>query len=486
MYTEDDKNYEIKKGKSNRNNTDFYTSFNKKNKKNPPKDNNSIKQQKLKTEEDYASFYGKNNKKEVNVEIKKNNSIRIINCIKNNVKSKINNIKNKINSIKNKKDLIKKIIIIAVSVLMLFIIIMLIMHIKNNPSIELDKKNIILNIGAKEKITYKKINTEDEVQLIYTSSDSNIATVDISGQITAMGIGKATITIDYTIKDVKGSKKCNIEVNNDNNVNSNISLNLSVEDGIPSDTWRNTDALVLVKAESVFGIESIKYTVNCENNCNYTSVTDNIIRISNNGSNKLKVIAMDYKKQEAVKEITIKIDHESPTISLSKSGSIVSNKEVEVCATCSDNLSGCKETKVCKKYTSSKYGEVISVYDVAGNKTDSESFNVTINTLPINSKLKNICSLSVTSDGTVKATLREKGVYYGFNSSYTGSNELSKKIDINATQKGETKAKVVYYYVKNSNGTKGQCAITVIKTCTCKDKNSTATNCPVSCTFTSQ
>ena len=69
---------------------------------------------------------------------------------------------------------------------------------------------------------------------------------------------------------------------------------------------------------------------------------------------------------------------------------------------CSDNLSGCKQKKVCKKYSASKSSGTIVVSDNAGNKATSPSFSVTIN------KAQAPCSLGVSSDGTVKATLRER------------------------------------------------------------------------------
>jgi hypothetical protein len=86
------------------------------------------------------------------------------------------------------------------------------------------------------------------------------------------------------------------------------------------------------------------------------------------------------------------------------------------------------------------------VEDNAGNKKNSDSFNVTI------TAVKEPCTLSVSSDGVVTATLRETATYYGFNSNYTGNNTLSQKVTINASKKGESGAKVIYYYVKNKNG----------------------------------
>ena len=92
-------------------------------------------------------------------------------------------------------------------------------------------------------------------------------------------------------------------------------------------------------------------------------------------------------------------------------------------------------------------------------------------------------NITVSSDGTVSATLKDNAVYYGFDSSCTGNNELSKKITISASKKGESGAKLVNYYIKTKAGNIGSCHITVIKECNCTDPKSTAANCPVTCTF---
>ena len=94
-------------------------------------------------------------------------------------------------------------------------------------------------------------------------------------------------------------------------------------------------------------------------------------------------------------------------------------------------------------------------------------------------------SLRVLNDGTVTAIVRGGASYYGFNSNYSGANQLSKKIEIDVSKRGATGAKIIYYYVKTNDGTKGKCHITVIKKCTCAD-NSNTDDCKIVCTFSSQ
>lgn len=450
MYTEDDKKVTVKKDNSKDDYNDFYTSFNvmeneeehsekKQNKKNKKKEENKP----LKEEIDYSSFYEENEEY--------NNS--------------------------NKKIIIKYCVIALLVIILIVLIIILLSGKDNNKiigDIELNNSNISLMIGNSDYISYKVVNTDSKVSSSFISSNTSVATVDEFGKITAVGEGESTITIYYTIDGVDKEKKCVVKVEGPK-VNEELTLNLKYIQG-SENSWTNKNVVINVEAKTELGLSSLKYAVNCTDTCNYVDVVDNKITITNNGTSKITVKAVDKKNKEVTKETTVKIDKEAPTITFNSEKNIKSNNDVEVCATCSDSISGCKQQKVCKKFTSSKTNQTIKVTDNAGNTKSSPTFNVTI------TKFKEPCVLTVSSDGTVKATLRESASYYGFNSSYSGSNELSKKINIsNVTKNGEQGATVVRYYVLNKNGSGGMCYITVIKECRCKDSNST--NCAVTCTF---
>lgn len=454
MYTEDDEKVKLKKNDSNIEYSDFYTSFNEidkdvsQNKNNKEKGKEKTKKEEIEEDKDDTYFYTDGDAKETN------------------------------DDSNNKKNIIKIIIIVFLAIFILLILILLFKG--NSPKVTgdiiLSRESITLNLGEKEYISYQVIDTESKVVSKFESTNPSIAKVSDSGEVMAMGVGDTTVIIHYTIDGVTRDKVCNVKVNA-GNVSQNVELTLKFESG-QSDTWTNKDVVINVEAKSIFGIVSTKYGLNCDSNCTYNDVSNNKITITSSGTTKVKVIAKDAKNQEISKETTVKIDKEAPSVTLNNGKNITSNKDVTVCATCSDTLSGCKQKSVCKKYTSSKSNQVITVEDVAGNKKNSESFKVTIN------KITAPCSLKVSNDGTVTATLREEATYYGFNSSYTGNNELSKKITINASKNGESGAKVIYYYVKNKNGTGGKCFITVVKKCSCQGTNSS--NCPVTCTFTSQ
>lgn len=453
MYTEDDKKVEVKNKNSN-NYSDFYTSFNEQDddsKKKKGKKKSIIKKEKVvepKEEDDYSNFYG-TQEEEVVVE--------------------------------NKPDIHKWLkigLIVLLVIALIAIIILLILKNRVKGDIELTSDNISLNVGESNYISYTIVDTSSEVTSTFTSSNETVAVVDENGRVVGLSNGESIITVKYTIDGKTREKTCTVKVTGEGSANQDLVLNLKYSNG-GDNSWTNKDVIITVNANSIFGINSIKYAINCDGNCDYKTISNNsTIKVSNEGSTKVTVIALDKKNQETQKTVTVKIDKKAPKIEYSGEKNYTSNSEVEVCATCSDSLSGCRQSKVCKKYSETKANQVLTVYDNAGNKTNSTTFNVTIN------KVTQPCSLSVASDGTVTATLREAAEKYGFDSAFSGKNELSTKVTISASKAGESKAKIVYYYVKSSNGNVGKCYVTVIKECKCKDGTS-GSNCTVSCTFRS-
>lgn len=428
MYTEDDEDVKIKKKNSNEDYNDFYTSFNEMDEKEDRKSKNSKKKEEVKEkdEEDYSDFYGSDEEEK---DEPKDNEF--------------------------KKKLIKIGIIVFLAVLLIVLLFILFKKSNEPGDIELSKTEFVLNVGEKDYISYKVVDTEKEIIPSFTSTNPEVATVDANGEIIAVSKGDSIITVNYSVGRVDKEKKCTVKVNGPE-IKHEMSLNLKAS----TTNWTNKDVTVTVDAKTDTSITSLKYAINCNGSCTYSDVKNNKIVVSNTGVTKVTVVAKDKSNLEVTKEITTKIDREAPSVTYSGSTNITSNKDVSVCVTCSDSGSGCKQAKVCKTFTSSKSNQIITVYDNAGNSKNSPTFNVTIN------KMTQSCSLKVSKDGVVSATLGETGVYYGFNADCTGSNELSKKITISASKKGEKGAKVIYYYVKYKNGNIGSCFLTVIKECT--------------------
>ena len=429
MYTEDDDEVKLKKKNSDNDYNDFYTAFNNEDVEEDSKESKKkVKKEEIETkeEDDYSDFYGESTE-----EVKKDNS-------------------------KRNKAIIKFGIIILLVIILAVLSVILFRKCEKEPGdIELSKTNYTFKIGDKEFITYKVVDTESSVETSFTSSNTKVVTVDNNGGLTAIAPGEAIITVSYKMNGRTREKECKVKVEAPE-VKHELSLDLKAS----TTNWTNKDVTISVNTKTDTSITSLKYAVNCTNDCKYQDVKDNKIVISNNGTTKVVVKVKDKSNLEVTKEIITKIDKEEPTITFTSGKTITSNKDINVCATCTDSLSGCKQNKVCKKYTSSKNNQIITVTDNAGNTKSSISFNVVIN------KVTGPCTLKVSSDGTVSATLKEKASYYGFSSDYSGTNELSKKISVG--NEGSSGAKVVYYYVKSTNGNTGSCHITVIKECKTK------------------
>ena len=459
MHTDDDKKVKVKKSNNNGDYSDFYTSFNEQNKPVDSKGNKGKKKKEepvLKNEEDYSDFYGMGGETEEEdyVEEKPHEEKKSHNTL--------------------------KIVILAILIIILIVLVFLALGgNRTKADINLTSEEINLVAGEDGYISYKIVDTEEDITVLFTSLDPTIAIVDENGKVTGISNGETEIKLSYDINGKTKEKKCKIVVTGGSEVDRNISLSLSPN----SNSWTNKNVTITVNANSIYGINSLQYATNCNDNCVYNNVTNNKIVISNTGETTVRVIAKDKNNQEIEKEVKVLIDKENPTINLLLDQDVVTTtSEIEICATCKDELSGCKQEKVCKKYAETKKGTSIVVEDKAGNRKSSKTFDVIMEKNVIESP----CTLSVTSKGVVKAKVNSDATYYGFSSSYSGTNETSKQISISASKKDESAAKLVTYYVKSKNGNKGKCSIIVIKSCKCTDSKSTDANCPTTCTFSSK
>ena len=466
MYTEDDDKVVVNND-SNSDYANFYTSFindEKGKKKNKATENKEKKSKKVekKEEEDYSDFYSsfmENEKKRKEEEKKKNEDEYDVELKDEEDYSEFYNNDN------NKKNIFR-IILFALGIIIVVALIFLLLwktnlfDRSNKPDIVLTNEEITVKVGENSVISYSIVNTEKEVKSSFSSTNQDVVIVNSNGMITGISSGEAEVIVSYTIDGKTNKKKCKIKVNGEGSVDKNVTLDVKIENATDN-VWTKKDVSISVSAKSVFGIEYIRYAINCEDsNCKYEDVKDNKIAITENGINKVNIVAQDRNKQQTQRFITIKIDKVSPEITFNESTNITSNKEVTVCATCKDSVSGCKQEHVCKKFTSSKTNQRLVVEDVAGNQTYSPSFNVKIN------KVNGPCELSISKDGVVTAGVMDGATYYGFSSTYSGKNSTSQKIDISSTKAGEAKAKIIYYYVKDSKGVKHSCYITAIKECT--------------------
>ena len=247
-----------------------------------------------------------------------------------------------------------------------------------------------------------------------------------------------------------------------------IDFNLNIENKVSSE-WVKDKATINVEIPDETNLKSIKYTINCTENCDYVDVVDKKILISNNGTSVVSVIVTNVDDVENKKDITVKIDNVVPELSLSPADKdIKSSTPVTVCAVCHDNESGCKQEKVCKEYSKTSKNQTLTIEDNVGNTTVSSKFNVTISggnsATPTPTSSSPSCSLSVNKNGLVTATYKNANSYHGFSSNYSGSNSDKKQVTLEKNGEKET----VKYYVKNSAGKTATCSIEVVaNNCVC-------------------
>ena len=242
-----------------------------------------------------------------------------------------------------------------------------------------------------------------------------------------------------------------------------IDFNLTVANDI-GNSWSKENVTINVDIPDDKNLKAVKYTINCTNKCEYVDVFDKKILISNNGVSNVTVVVINNDNVENKKNITVKIDNNSPQLTLSPNDTNISSKTaVTVCAVCTDNESGCKEEKVCKDYSKTSKNETLTVSDNAGNQTVSSNFNVTIggSTTTVATPAPT-CSLSVNKDGVVTASYKNANSYYGFSSNYSGKNENTKQLNSSEKRTGTT----IKYYVKNKDGKTSSCSIKI--SCSCE------------------
>ena len=241
-----------------------------------------------------------------------------------------------------------------------------------------------------------------------------------------------------------------------------VEFDLALEN-VTGDNWSKDNVTINVNIPDETNLKSLKYTINCDNKCDYVDVSEKKIVISNSGISNVTVVATNIDNVENKKNITVKIDNIAPQVTLSSNQADIKSKNpVTVCAICSDNESGCKEEKVCKDYSKTSKSQTLTVEDNVGNTATSAKFNVTIEG---STQDELSCTLSVSKTGLVTATPKNATAYYGFSSSYSGTNAKTQQVSLN--KNGDTAT--VNYYVKNSEGKKASCSITVtVSSCYCK------------------
>ena len=272
---------------------------------------------------------------------------------------------------------------------------------------------------------------QTDFDLLWNSSNLQVIEIDSNGLAKAIGGGNTVITISYIDEDGEAhSSTCNIQVTGEALV-ANIDIKI---DSNGNNGWNTKNVILNVSATSNLAIKELKYTINCNSNCQYTTINNpGTITVSNDGTNNVKVVAVDKNGNAKEETKQVKIDKTKPTLTITANGkaytpNIYDNTgTVKVCYTCKDNASGCQKNSDCQTYTANAKNNKISMKDNAGNESTSYTFNVIID------KTKPTCSLSIINGGTeLKAVYNDEGgsgmAYYGFNNKYQGTSERTIKI----------------------------------------------------------
>lgn len=193
------------------------------------------------------------------------------------------------------------------------------------PNLLLSMSNLNLNAGDSKKIEYTIENDNGTVEIIWSSSDESVVTVDQNGNVKGVKAGNATISASYSIDGQEYKKTCEVTVikkqsSGDSGSSGTVDktkpvLNYTITSGKEND-WTNGDVTIKVTATDSSGSVTVKYTTNCNTNCKYTKVTNNTIKISNVGSTVVRIIATDKASNSVEKKVTVKIDKTNPTCSL--------------------------------------------------------------------------------------------------------------------------------------------------------------------------
>ena len=250
-------------------------------------------------------------------------------------------------------------------------------------------ETIELTVGEEKKIDYRTLNFKNDPELTFTSMDLNIVEVSNDGMVKGISKGQTEVVISYFVDNVSYEKKCTVIVKEkekpvdppkptpdppkpSDKTPPTLTVNIT---NAKENTWVNHDVTIKVSAKDDSKV-TLQYALDCTNNCSYNNVSNGQITISKSGTTIVNIQAVDANNNKSSKNVTIKIDKEKPT-----------------------------------------------------------------------------CSMTVSEKGLITATPKDNGdlAYYGFSSSYSGSN----------TKTMDAHTGTYTYYVKDNVGNTNSCSITV-------------------------
>ena len=192
----------------------------------------------------------------------------------------------------------------------------------NNPTIE-------LTVGEEEQIDYRYDNFKDEPTLTFTSMDEDVATVTEEGLVKGIKEGTTEIIISYFVDKVPQEKKCEVTIKKkekepdpepkpepEKPKDKKAPVITATIVDAKDNTWTNHDVTINVSAKDDSKV-TLQYVLDCTNNCKYTNVSGGKITVTKTGTTIVNIQAKDSSNNKSTKKLTIKIDKDNPSCSLS-------------------------------------------------------------------------------------------------------------------------------------------------------------------------
>gem|GEM_PF-663793 len=235
-----------------------------------------------------------------------------------------------------------------------------------------------------------------QVQIVYTSDNEQVAKVDGSGTVTAIGEGIANVKASVTLRGI--TKEDNMQIV----VDSTPATTSWAVDKTEKNGWYNSDVMVMLSAaDNLSGVEKTEYCLG--NSVDWINYTGPIL-LTNASENLVKYRSIDKAGNiENTKQNTVKIDKTLPVFSMAVNGKVLNEggsfqDYLPLTFKVSDDLSGVASASISidginysinlQKRSNinidlagkvGSYMATITVEDIAGNRLE-KNFSFTITT----------------------------------------------------------------------------------------------------------
>ncbi len=232
---------------------------------------------------------------------------------------------------KKKKFKINRNVAIIVSIVFVTLLVVLIFSRKeeisrDNYRVEIDKSITKIYVGDEIKLGYTVFHGTGTNRLIWSTSNSNIATVDGDGVIRGVSFGEVKITVE-----LMGINQDSVNI-----IVMSHPVNFRVEaDARPIKNWYNREINLTFNYQN---ISNIKYCVVTREACNPNINYNGKIRLKN-GVWHLYVKGLDRNNKEFTHDEIFQIDLTSPKCTIERLGKW-GNDNTSITVTCDHDLSG--------------------------------------------------------------------------------------------------------------------------------------------------